>query len=115
MCVSGVCSFDSMGRRLVSRSTLRKRVHFKMEEIGKGSKGGFEFIKVDSLSKAIGTSEPALRFLIALLIGNLILFVSFLFPAPIPFFCRQDNLCRPLLPVGCLANDTFVPCLIVLP
>ncbi|XP_065060925.1 lysophospholipid acyltransferase 5-like [Rhopilema esculentum] len=40
-----------------------------MEGVGQGGKGGFEFIKVDGLAKAIGTSEPGLRFLIALLIG----------------------------------------------
>ena len=45
-------------------------VRYKMEGFGQGGKGGFEFIKVDGLAKAIGTSEPGLRFLIALLIGN---------------------------------------------
>lgn len=40
-----------------------------MEGFSSGGKGGFEFINLSSVAKAVGTSEPALRFLIALLIG----------------------------------------------
>eukprot|EP00112_Aurelia_sp_Birch-Aquarium-sp1_P020205 Seg5152.1 transcript_id=Seg5152.1/GoldUCD/mRNA.D3Y31 product="Lysophospholipid acyltransferase 5" protein_id=Seg5152.1/GoldUCD/D3Y31 len=40
-----------------------------MEGSSQGGKGGFDFIKVDGLAKAVGTSEPGLRFLISLLIG----------------------------------------------
>ena len=49
-----------------------------MEGVGKGGKGGFEFIKLDGLVKAVGTPEPALRFLIALLIGNILFIMVFI-------------------------------------
>ena len=42
-----------------------------MEGSSQGGKGGFDFIKIDGLAKAIGTSEPGLRFLISLLIGKI--------------------------------------------
>ena len=63
----------------------RNRDLFKMEGVGSGGKGGFEFIKLDGIVKAVGTPEPALRFLIALLIGN-VLFTMVLYYLSSQFF-----------------------------
>ena len=54
-----------------------------MEGFSSGGKGGFEFINLSSVAKAVGTSEPALRFLIALLIGKCFMYDFVYFPNPV--------------------------------
>ena len=51
-----------------------------MEGVSSGGKGGFEFINLSSVAKAVGTSEPAVRFLIALIIGKSFMYDFVYFP-----------------------------------
>lgn len=64
------CNIMETAEELNQACYVTERDFFKMEGVGNGSKGGFKFIPVGAFAKSVGTSEPALRFLIALLIGN---------------------------------------------
>ena len=44
-----------------------------MEGTSQGGEGGFQFIKLDGLAKTIGASDAGIRFLLALLSGNVLI------------------------------------------